>query len=119
MAFIMVPSYSQLTYQNLLTSSPTSNPGDYIRSTHYVAGVEYLPGNATRFTVEGFYKKYNNYPVSVLDGISLANKGTDFGAVGNESVEQNGKGRAYGFEFFVQQKLTKRFFGVLSYLLQN
>ena len=46
------------------------------------------------FTIEGFYKKYSNYPVSILDGISLANKGTDFGAVGNEPVQQNGKGRA-------------------------
>lgn len=113
--YYRLPSYSQLAYQDLLSGSQTSNPGDYIRSTHYVAGVEYLPSNATRFTVEGFYKKYSNYPVSVLDGISLANKGTDFGAVGNEPIVQNGKGRAYGFEFFAQQKLTKRFFGILSY----
>jgi outer membrane receptor protein involved in Fe transport len=113
--YYRLPSYSQLAYQNLLSGNATPNPGDYIRSTHYVAGVEYLPSNATRFTVEGFYKKYSNYPVSILDGISLANKGTDFGAVGNEPIEQNGEGRAYGFEFLAQQKLTKRFFGILSY----
>jgi len=113
--YYRLPSYTQLAYVNLLTTSPVLNPGDYIRSNHAVAGVEYLPSQATRFTLEGFYKTYSNYPVSQLDGISLANKGTEFGAIGNEPVTQDGKGRAYGFEFFAQQKLTKRFFGILSY----
>ncbi len=113
--YYKLPSYTQLAYQNLLNGSSESNPGDYIRSEHFVAGFEFLPGNTTRFTLEGFYKKYSNYPVSVLDGVSLANKGADLGAVGNEPVVQDGKGRAYGFEFFAQQKLTKRFFGVFSY----
>lgn len=113
--YYRLPSYTQLAYVNALSSSNSYNPGDYIRSTHFVAGAEYLPGNTTRFTFEGFYKKYSNYPVSILDGISLANKGTDFGAIGNEQVIQEGEGRTYGFEFFAQQKLTKRFFGVFSY----
>lgn len=113
--YYRLPSYTQLAFKDLLSSSPTPNPGDYIRSTHYVAGLEYLPSNATRFTFEGFYKKYSNYPVSILDGVSLANKGTEFGAIGNEPIIQNGSGRAYGFEFFAQQKLTKRFFGIFSY----
>ena len=113
--YYRLPSYTQLAFQDLFSSDRNRNPGNYIRSTHYVAGVEFLPSNATRFTVEGFYKKYSNYPVSLLDGVSLANKGTEFGAIGNEPVQQDGRGRAYGFEFFAQQKLTKRFFGILSY----
>jgi hypothetical protein len=52
-----------------------------------------------------------------LEGISLANKGTEFGSIGNEAVTQSGKGRAYGMEIFMQKKLTKRFFGILSYTL--
>ncbi len=113
--YYRLPSYTQLAYTQMMNSNLLVNPGKYIRSVHYVAGVEYLPSNATRFTLEGFYKRYSNYPVSTLDGVSLANKGTDFGAVGNEPVTQNGKGRVFGFEFFAQQKLTKRFFGILSY----
>jgi outer membrane receptor for ferrienterochelin and colicin len=113
--YYRLPSYTQLMFQNNQVGSFRANPGDYIRSTHYVAGLEYLPSNVSRFTFEGFYKKYSNYPVSILDGVSLANKGTDFGAIGNEPVNQLGKGRAYGFEFFAQQKLSKRFFGILSY----
>ncbi len=112
--YYKLPTYTQLAYNNPLTTPATTNPGDYIQSTHYVSGVEYLPSNATRFTVEGFYKQYNYYPVSLLYGISIANIGTDFGAIGNEPVIQNGKGRAYGVEFFAQQKLTNHFFGVFS-----
>lgn len=115
--YYRLPSYTQLAFAQPATgnSEAVVNPGAYIRSTHYVAGFEFLPSQSTRFTLEGFYKKYGNYPVSILDGISLANKGTDFGAIGNEPIMQDGEGRAYGLEFFVQQKLTKRFFGILSY----
>ncbi|SNC66937.1 Outer membrane receptor proteins, mostly Fe transport [Hymenobacter gelipurpurascens] len=87
----------------------------YIRSDHYVAGLEFLPAAATRFTLEGFYKKYNHYPVSVRDGISLANLGGDFAALGNEAVQSTGLGRAYGAELFFQQKLTRKIFAVASF----
>ncbi|MBC6988389.1 TonB-dependent receptor [Hymenobacter sp. BT491] len=86
----------------------------YIQSDHYVTGLEWLPGPATRFTLEGFYKKYNDYPVSVRDGLSLANLGGDFTALGNEAVTSTGRGRAYGLEFFFQQKLTNKVFAVVS-----
>lgn len=109
--YYRLPAYTQLAYRN----GNTVNPGKYIRSTHYVTGLEFIPNNALRFTLEGFYKKYSNYPVSAFDGVSLANKGSDFGSIGNELVVQNGRGRAYGLELFVQKKLTKRFFGIFSY----
>ncbi|MFT3843881.1 MAG: TonB-dependent receptor [Lacibacter sp.] len=89
----------------------------YQRSDHYVIGLEYLPKNTTRFTIEAFYKQYANMPVSVRDGINLANKGGDFNVLGNEAVTTAGKGKTYGVEFFAQQKLTNRFFGVFSYTL--
>jgi CarboxypepD_reg-like domain/TonB-dependent Receptor Plug Domain len=87
----------------------------YQRSDHYAAGVEFLPNDGLRFTAEGFYKDYANVPVSVRNGISLANLGGDFNVLGNEAVTTSGKGRAYGFELFAQKKLTNRFFGILSY----
>lgn len=111
--YYRLPAYTQLSFRD--SAGNRINPGQYIRSTHYVAGVEFLPRSQTRFTLEGFYKEYANYPVSVNDGISLANRGTEFGAIGNEPIIQNGTGRAYGFEFFAQQKLSKRLFGILSY----
>lgn len=113
--YYRLPSYTQIAFTDAAGAS--LNPGDYIKSTHLVGGFEYLPNSSFRLTAEGFYKWYATYPVSTTDGISLANKGTEFGAIGNEPVVQNGKGRAYGLELFLQQKLTKHFFGVLSYTL--
>jgi hypothetical protein len=89
----------------------------YTANDHLAAGVEYLPSEALRFTVEGFYKRWRNVPVSVRNGISLNNLGGDFNVLGNEAVTTDGKGEAYGLEFFAQKKLTARFFGILSYTL--
>ena len=114
--YYRLPGYPQLAYTGGIGNNFTS-PGKYIQSTHIAGGIEYLPATSARFTLEGFYKRYKNYAVSIPDGISIANKGTEFGAIGNEPVKQDGEGRAYGIEFFAQQKLSKRFFGVFSYTL--
>jgi outer membrane receptor for ferrienterochelin and colicin len=113
--YFKLPSYTQIAFASRDGSSIITNPADYIESIHYVAGTEFIPNNAFRATLEGFYKDYRKYPVSILEGISLANKGSEVGSIGNEPVIQDGKGRAYGFELLLQQKLTKRFFGLLSY----
>ncbi|MEO1254664.1 MAG: TonB-dependent receptor, partial [Bacteroidota bacterium] len=87
---------------------------EYIRSDHLVAGVEHLLNSSTRITVEGFYKRYDDYPVSLTDSVSLANLGADFSVLGNEPVLSVGLGRAYGVEFLVQKKFTRNFYGILA-----
>jgi hypothetical protein len=79
-----------------------------------VGGLEYRPSNYLRFTLEGFYKTYNNYPFSIRDSVSLANLGADFGVIGDEPVTSTSNGRSYGIEFLAQQKLNKNFYGILS-----
>ncbi|MCM4169364.1 Vitamin B12 transporter BtuB [Arenibacter antarcticus] len=88
---------------------------EYTRSTHYVLGTEYLPNRSLRFTFEGYFKRYSDYPVSESTGVSLANQGTQFGSVGSERILSIGNGQAYGVEFFAQQKMTDRLFYVASY----
>jgi TonB dependent receptor/CarboxypepD_reg-like domain/TonB-dependent Receptor Plug Domain len=112
--YYKLPIYTALGFKDATGNFVNKNV-EYLRSTHYVAGVEFLPKNDLRFTVEGFYKQYSNYLVSKSSGISLANVGTDFLAIGNEAVSSNGKGNAYGFEIFVQQKLTRSIFATASY----
>lgn len=111
--FKIVPNTS-LGFKDGLNNFLNKN-SDYISSNHFVTGFEYIPTDATRFTAEVFYKKYNNVPISVTKGISLSNLGADFKILGNEAITTNGLGKSYGFEFFAQQKLTNRFFGVMSY----
>lgn len=112
--YYKLPTYTILGYKDAAGNFANNNV-DYIKSTHYVFGGQYLPKESLRFTLEGFYKQYNNYPVSVINGISIANLGGDFGAIGNEQVISSGKGETYGFEFFAQQKLVKNLFLVFSY----
>ena len=98
-----------------LNGNYVNKNADYIGSNHYVAGIEYIPNDASRFTVEVFAKRYFGVPISIQKGISLSNLGADFNILGNEPISTTGFGRSYGFELFAQQKLTKRFFGVASY----
>lgn len=111
--YFKIPPYTVLGYQQ--NGMLINKDARYIQSDHYVAGIEYLPWNGARFSLEGFYKDYLNYPVSLLDSISLANKGGNFNVLGNEPVVSLGSGKSYGIEFQFQQKFTKRVFAILSY----
>jgi hypothetical protein len=112
--YYKLPVYTILSFRNNQGQLVNRNT-DYTRSSHVVIGTEFLPAPTTRFTLEAFYKRYDRVPLSIRDGISLSNLGGDFNAVGNEAVRTDGQGYSYGFEFFAQQKLSKRFFGTLSY----
>jgi outer membrane receptor for ferrienterochelin and colicin len=87
----------------------------YIGVNHYVAGLEYLPDEVSKISLEGFYKFYNNYPFSVLDSVSIASKGADFGVFGNEEVVSIDDGKAYGFEVFARNTDLFGFNVILSY----
>jgi hypothetical protein len=113
--YYKIAPYTALGFQDQSGFANKSLP--YLRTDHATAGVEYLPTKTLRLTLEGFYKKYTDYPVSALSGISLANQGADFGIVGNEKLLATGEGEAYGMEVFAQQKLVKNTFVVASYTL--
>lgn len=112
-SYYKLPAYTALGYRDQAGSLVNQQLG-YINAIHYTIGTQYVPRNDFRFTVEAFYKDYSNYPVSLSNGISLANIGTDFAAVGNDAFASTGKGRVYGVETYVQQKLVKNLFYVLS-----
>ncbi|MGL4331958.1 MAG: hypothetical protein ACRCSR_04055 [Bacteroidales bacterium] len=63
-------------------------------------GLEYSILSNIQVSVEGFYKKYGNMMISLIDSIPLFSKGNDYGVFGNEPVVSNGKGRSYGAEVF-------------------
>lgn len=114
--YYKIPTYTVLGFRN--NAGTLLNRGaKYIRSDHLVAGIEHRLSESTRITVEGFYKKYANYPVSVLDNISLANKGGGFEVLGNEEVVSEGEGRTYGLELLFQRQFTRRWYGILAYTL--
>ena len=114
--YYQLPAYTVLGYRDEAGNLVNKNNNiTYIRADHIVAGLEYRPSTFSKITLEGFYKKYSNYPFLLNKGISLANLGADFGVVGNEPTNSQSEGLTYGVEFFAQQKLRKNFFGLVSY----
>lgn len=112
--YYKIPTYTSLGYKDAHNVF-VNKKMDYIQSTHYVIGAQFLPKNSLRFTIEGFYKRYSNYPVSAQTGVSLANLGNDYGSIGSEKLLSIGKGKTYGIELYAQQKLIDRLFYVASY----
>jgi len=114
--YYQLPPYTVLGFRNDKGDLVNKENGvRYISNRHVVAGVEYEFDTNSRISVEGFYKKYVDYPFLVRDSISLANLGADFGVIGNAPVVPASEGRSYGVEFLAQQKLFKGFYGLLAY----
>ena len=114
--YFQLPAYTVMGYRNNKNELVNKdNEITYINNKHLVFGIETNPGNYSKLTIEGFYKKYDNYPFLLKDSISLANLGGDFGVIGNESVSSTSQGRSYGVEFLAQKKLNKSFYGIMAY----
>ena len=93
------PAYTTMGFKNNAGEFVNRNEQlKYIISNQAIAGFEYRPVDNMRLSVEGFYKQYSQYPFSVLEGVSIASKGADYGQVGDEEIISTGKGRAYGVE---------------------
>lgn len=114
--YFQPPPYTSLGYRNNQGDLVNKDNGlKYINADHLVAGIEYLPDENSKITVESFYKHYRNYLFSVRDSICLASKGGDFGTFGDEEVISKSQGRAFGFEVLVREKDFRGFNLILSY----
>ena len=113
--YFKIPPYTILGFKE--RNQLINQDAKYIQSDHVVLGMEYLLNESSRITMEGFYKKYKNYPVSLTDSVSLANLGGDFSVLGNEPIESVGLGRTYGLEALYQKKFTDNFYAILAYTL--
>lgn len=115
--YYQLPAYTLLGFQNNQGEFVNQDRLKYINNKQVVLGAEYNTAKNSKFSVEGFYKLYGNYPFLLNDSISFANLGGDFGVVGSEPADASSEGRAYGMELFFQQKLFKGWYGIVSYTL--
>ncbi len=116
--YYQLPPYTTLGYRdnnNVLVNK--QNGLKYISADHFVAGLEYLPNQNSRISLEGFYKLYDQYPLSLKDSVSIASKGGDFGIFGDEAVKSFAEGRSYGLELLYRNKMIKKLNIILSYTL--
>jgi hypothetical protein len=109
--------YHQTPGLVVIEADPSNASLEPMRADHVVAGVQYLPSPDLRATAEVYWKTYADYPVSTeYPTLSLANTGDQYGVYGLLlPYASRGEGRARGVEFYVQKKLTARWYGQLSY----
>ena len=116
--YYQLPPYTTLGFRDNDGNLVNSDNGlTYIRADHLVGGIEFLPDENSKFSLEGFHKWYGNYPVSVLDKVSIASKGGGFGTFGDEEVISLAEGRAYGMEVLYRTRDLAGFNIILSYTL--
>lgn len=115
--YYQLPAYTTLGFKENGEFVNKENNLKYIRADHYIAGFQYDPSQIWQLSVEGFLKRYAQYPFSIADNISLANKGADFGVLGDEEVVSTGEGRAFGMEVLARFNNRKNLNGNISYTL--
>jgi len=115
--YYQLPPYTTLGFKQNDIFVNKENNLRYISVDHVIGGLEFRPKKTFLFSIEGFWKGYNDYPFSVKDRISLANRGADFGVVGDEEVISDSEGRAYGAEFQARINTTDGFNFNMSYTL--
>ena len=113
--------YTQAPEYLWVTSDPENVNLKFIKSYHYVAGIEHLFSEDFKFSAETYYKKYSDYPVSVLiPTFALVNGGADNGPNFVGEATSKGSGHVEGIDVSLQKKLTgSGFYGMLSYSLSK
>ncbi len=112
--YYQLPPYTALGY-SLSGLFLNKDNLKYIRADHIVAGFELVPTENMQLTLEGFYKKYSNYPFSVKDSVPLSSKSIDYGIFGDEELISTSTGRAYGIELLARLKEFRKTNLVMSY----
>lgn len=115
--YYQLPPYTLMGYQEDGILVNRENGARFLRNDHLVAGLEWNTASNARITLEGYYKKWHDYPFLLRDSLTLANLGGDFGVLGNEPAVPRSDGRSYGLELLFQQRLYKGFYGIFSYTL--
>lgn len=94
-----------------------------IQADQMIAGMEYIPRSDVKMSLETYYKKYQDYPVSLSRSyLIMANTGAGFGgseegwaSFGIDPLVSKGTGWSRGIEFFLQKKFSETpFYGTWS-----
>ena len=111
-------TYTQLPSAITILANAANNWSRYStpgRVSQASAGAEFQNGQTYRFSLEGYYKRYNNMPYLWDDNISFTQAIGAYVAVGDQVSSSIAQGRAYGLELFLQQKLKGTYWWTMSY----
>jgi hypothetical protein len=107
--------------QNLPLVLLAQNPGNRElkdpRAIHFVASLEHLVTENTRFTLEMYQKNYQNFPLDPNQpGLFLIDEiYYQYGFFySHDQIIDNGKAFSRGIEVMIQKKFAKDFYGLIS-----
>lgn len=88
---------------------------------HYILGLSHLLWDATRLSIEVYYKDYNNFPINPTQPtMFLFDQVQVYGLFWSQaSLEDNGKASSKGVEVILQKKLAEDFYGLVSGALSS
>ena len=102
-----MPPYTALGFKDM-EGNFVNRELKYQRVASGSVGVNWRPSTRIILSLEGFYKRYTDMPLCVLDNIPLACKGNDYGIFGNEALVSSAQGRAYGMELLAKWQVHDR-----------
>ncbi len=110
-----VGRYAQAPSYIWLVSNPTNRDLRFILANQYVLGVDHALRPDTRVSLEGYIKKYSDYPASTLRPyLVLANTGAGYGgsedgfaSFGLDPLSGGGTGESHGVELLAQKRLSE------------
>lgn len=115
--------YRQAPSYIWLVSNAENRNLKHITVDQAVLGIENMLRNDVKVSLEGYFKRYSDYPASATQRfLVMANTGAGYGgsdesfaSFGIDPLVSGGKGSSYGIEFFLQKKLSEvPCYGILS-----
>jgi hypothetical protein len=110
-----VGRYYQAPSYIWLVANPVNRNLTHIGADQFVLGIEHLIRSDTKVSLEGYIKRYFNYPASLTRPyLVMANTGAGYGGAeegfasfGLDPLMSEGSGLTRGIEFFTQKKLSE------------
>jgi outer membrane receptor protein involved in Fe transport len=88
-----------------ILADPANKNLKYITADSYILGFEFFPDKAIRLNIEGYYKHYYDYPVSVYDPYYIfINSGLNIYPNFLDRAVSEGKGYVRGIDFSIEKK---------------
>jgi len=91
------------------------------KTSHFVIGFNQEVWDATRLSIEAYYKDYYNFPMNPSDPTMFLFDQIQINGLfwSQQALEDNGRAIAQGVEVMLQKKLAQDFYGLVSASLSN
>lgn len=99
--FHQLPPVTALSYRDS-QGTLVNKDLEYMRAVSVAAGADWKLRDRLFISLEGFYKRFLDIPLSIETDVPLTCIGADYGSIGEEPLVSSAQGRSYGAELLVK-----------------